>query len=416
MADSADWGKTPLHRGLVKAVGQGVVAGLLLGVAFAAGFFYRDLVIGTNPLLGSSQSRASFLLVSETDALLEQYFLYPLPDDTTRIHGAVAGLVASYNDPYTYFVEPRAAEVDTGNLAGRFGGIGAEITQDELGRFVIVRVYRDNPAYEAGIREGDIIVAVDGTTLNPDQYDMNAALALIRGAIGDPVALTIARGDETLEFEVVRAEVLVPSTLWRILEENPRIGYIQITRFTERAPEELRQAIAELTDQGAEALILDLRNNGGGLVDSAVGVSSEFLDGGVILYEERQGQDERVFNASRDGTAHDIPLAVLVNQGTASAAEIVAGALQDRGRAQLIGQQTYGKGSVQLILPLSDGSSIHVTTAQWFTPNRHRLEGQGLFPDTTVQAAEDTDVELAAGIDAIEGLLPASTSNNTQPD
>ncbi len=404
MTDSAS--HATLRRNLLRAIVQGLLAGVLLSAAFAGGFYYRDM------LAKRPATAASFSLLSEVEALLNQHFLYPIPDEETRVHGAVNGLVASYDDPYTIFVEPQAAEVDTGNLAGRFGGIGAEIGQDEQGRFVIQRVYRDNPAHEAGLQEGDIIIAVDGVALDPVRHDLNTVISMIRGNVGDPVVLRIQRGGQTLEFEVIRAEVLIPSTFWRILDDDPRIGYIQIVRFTERAPQELRQALSELGGQGAEALVLDLRNNGGGLVDSAVAVAGEFLDGGVVLYEERQGGAERVFNASRGGAALDLPLVVLINQNTASAAEIVAGAIQDRGRAQLVGQPSFGKGSVQLILPVSDGSSLHVTTAQWFTPAHHRLEGQGLTPDVVVQPVEGTDAELAAAVEELQAMLPMPGSRS----
>ncbi len=384
---------------LVKAVAQGVGAGILLGAAFAGGYLYHDLI--ANP----PSPEVSLELVREADDLLNQYFLYPIPDETTRVYGAIRGLVTSLEDPYTTFSEPQAAEVNNTNLAGRFGGIGAELTRDEQGHFVIARVYRDNPAYEAGVMAGDIITAVDGVEVDITAADMNAVLAAVRGEVGEPVVLTLLRGEETLEVEIIRAEVLVPSVFWRILEEDERVGYIQIVHFTDRTTEELVQALEELSEQGAEAYILDLRNNTGGLVSSAVGVAGEFLNGGVVLYEQTQGGQEDVMNASRGGSALDAPLVVLVNAQTASAAEIVAGAFQDRARATLIGQPTFGKGSVQLILALSDGSSIRVTNAQWFTPDHHRIEGQGLTPDIPIEAVEGIDAELAAALEHLDAKL-----------
>jgi carboxyl-terminal processing protease len=391
-----------LRGNLITAILQGAVAGLLVVVGFALGFLYRDRVVST------PASTDDFGLLYEADALMQTHYLYDTPDQATRVHGAIAGLVTSYGDPYTFFVEPQNAEIDSGNLAGRFGGIGAEISQDAEGRFVIGRVYRDNPAFEAGLMEGDILTAVDGQATSP--LDLNGVLALVRGDVGDPVVLTVQRDNEEIDITVIRGEVLVPSAFWRLLEEDDRIGYIQLTRFTDRAPEEIRQAIDELIEQGAEALILDLRDNGGGLVSSAVDIAGEFLDGGVILYEARRGEEQQVFNAPRGGHAVDIPLVVLVNQNTASASEIVSGAFQDRDRAILIGQKTYGKGSVQLILGLSDGSSIHVTTAEWYTPNHHRLETQGLTPDTEIEPVDGIDVALQAAVEYFQTIL--STSAN----
>lgn len=382
---------------------QGIGTGILMAVAFVAGFLYRQYVFAP------PTSHTSFRLLSEINALLEQYYLYELPDETTRVHGAASGLVASLNDPYTFFVEPQTAAVDSTNLAGRFGGIGVEVTRDEEGRFVIATVYPDNPAAEAGLMAGDIIVAVDGVEMDTSAADMNQLLSAVRGEIGTPVTLTIQRGAQTFDVRLIRAEVLVPSTFWRVVEQDPRVGYIQVTRFTERAPEEVRQAIAELRDQGVSAYVLDLRNNGGGLVDAAIRITGEFLDGGVVLYEQRS-DGEQVYNAPRGGTALDVPLAVLINDGTASAAEIVAGALQDRGRAVLVGQRSFGKGTVQTILSLSDGSSVHITTAQWFTPDHHPIAAQGLTPDVPVEPAQGEDAALLAALDVLAEQLDQARS------
>jgi carboxyl-terminal processing protease len=328
-----------------------------------------------------------------------------MPGEPALVYGAARGLVSSLNNQYTYFVEPEAAEVDEDALSGRFGGIGAEITRDEAGQFVIARVYRDNPAYEAGVQAGDIIVAVDGVTVDPAAPDMDDVLAAIRGEIGEPVTLTLSRGGQTFDVEIVRAELLIPSTFWRVLEEDPQIGYIQVTRFTGRTPDEVDTAIAELEASEVEAYVLDLRDNGGGLVDSAVSVVSEFLNGGVVLYEQRRDTGEQVFNASRGGSALEAPLVVLVNAGTASASEIVAAAIQDNDRGILIGQQTFGKGSVQLIRELSDGSSLHVTTAEWYTPDHNRIEGQGLVPTIEVAAVEGQDAPLQNAVTYLSGVL-----------
>lgn len=388
-----------LRSALIRAVLQGMLAGLLLGIGFASGYLFRDRFVQP------PKADTSYALLQEADALMAQHFLYETPAESVRVHGAVQGLIASYNDPYTFFVEPQSAEVDAGGLAGRFGGIGAEIAQDANGSYVIVRVYRDNPAYEAGLMEGDILVAVDGQPVEGAGLDMDGVLALMRGEVGTRVVVQVLRGSDVLDFEMERIEVLVPSAFWRILDEDERIGYIQLTRFTDRAPDEIRQAIQELEDQGAKALVLDFRNNGGGLVDSATEIAGEFLNGGVILFEERRNQGEQQFTAPLGGAALDIPLVVLVNQNTASASEIVVGALQDRERAQVIGQKTYGKGSVQLILELSDGSSIHVTTAQWFTPEHNPIQGLGVMPDLEVLPAEGVDAELAAAIDALREMI-----------
>lgn len=380
-------------RAVIKAVLQGVGAGILLGAAFVGGYLYHDRTVAPPP-----PEASNYALLDEVDSLLASHFLYPLPDPHTRKYGAARGLLASLNDPYTVFSEPQTAEVSNTNLAGRFGGIGVELSRDDQGRYIISQVYRDNPAYRVGVQIGDIILAVDGQAVDTATQSMDDIQAAIRGDVGTQVTLTIQREDEVFDVEMTRAEILIPSTFWRILEEDGRIGYIQITQFTDRTPDEVRQALQELGDQDAEAYILDLRFNTGGLVESAVSVTGEFLDGGVVLYEQRQGGAEDVKNAARGGLGIDVPLVVLVNNQTASAAEIVAGALRDHERAILIGQRTFGKGSVQVILALSDGSSIRVTSAQWFTPDHHQIEGQGLTPDIETVPQDGQDVDLAAAI------------------
>lgn len=387
---------------ILRAVIQGAVLGILLSFAFAAGYIYRDTIGKPQP------SQTSFALLNETDALLAQNFLYPMPNEATRIHGAVKGLVASLNDPYTFYVEPQTAAVDATSLAGKFGGIGVEIGRGQNGQYVITRVYHDNPAEKAGIVEGDVIIAVDGKPVDSTASDDNALLAAIRGDVGTPVVVSIQRQDKRLDIRIVRAEVVVPSTFWKLADADKRIGYVQIARFTERTPEEVKQALQELAGQGALGYVLDLRGNGGGLVDSAVGVAGQFLNGGPVLYERSKSPDERLFSASTGGLALSEPLVVLVNANTASAAEIVAGALQDRKRAQLVGQKTYGKGSVQVILPLSDGSSIHVTTAEWLTPDHHPIQGAGLMPDDSTTPVQGEDHDLSVALQLLQSSLSGS--------
>lgn len=403
MIEDGSGGATTWRR-IALAMLQGAVFGALLGGAFIGGYLYHAHVSR------SPADAVAYALVEEADALVANHYLYDLPDDEARIHGAISGLLSTLGDPYTYFVEPRTAEVDQSNLAGRFGGIGAELALDEQGRVVITRVYPGNPAAEAGVQDGDILLAVDDLDLESQPPDMTRVVAALRGEVGDPVRLRLLRGDEVLEFEIVRAEVLIPSVFWRTLEEDSRVGYIQITRFTDRTPDELQDALRELGGGASRAYVLDLRDNGGGLVDSAVRSVGEFVNGGVVLYEIRRGESERVFNASRGGLALDEPLAVLVNGGTASAAEIAAGALQDRGRAILIGERTYGKGSVQLILSMSDGSSLHVTSAEWYTPDRHRIQAQGLEPGVVVEPQEGSDAALGAALEALHSTLTVAAN------
>jgi carboxyl-terminal processing protease len=372
---------------------KGAGLGLLLGLTFIAGLLADDFLDQRESL-----SAESYTILEETDSLLDQYYLREMPDENALVYGAAEGYVSALEDPYTYFVEPQTAEVDQGNLAGRFGGIGAQLQVNEAGEFVIVRVYEGNPAAEGGLQADDVIIGVDGTPVEGDATDLDGLIALIRGEVGTEVTLSVRRGTDELDVRLVRAEVLIPSVFWE-MTENPRVGYIRITRFTDRAPEEVRTGIAELREQGMEALIMDLRGNGGGLVDASVDVLDEFVEGGVVLIERQQGGREDLYRASRQGEALELPLVVLVDGGSASASEIVAGALQDRGRATLVGQQTFGKGSVQLIFELSDGSSLHVTNSEWLTPSGDRIDTVGLTPDIPVEPQEGVDTSLLAALE-----------------
>jgi carboxyl-terminal processing protease len=205
------------------------------------------------------------------------------------------------------------------------------------------------------------------------------------------VVLTLERAGEAepLDITVERAVIETPSAEWRVLEEAPQIGYVRLMSFTERSNKEIERALTELVEQGAESYILDLRGNGGGLLETAVDVSSQFLRSGAVLREDRKNEGERVYEVRSGGKALDQPMVLLVDGGTASASEIVAGALQDHNRAALIGEKTFGKGSVQLIYELSDRSRLHVTVAKWFTPDGNAIDGTGLRPDIEVLYTEE---------------------------
>jgi carboxyl-terminal processing protease len=245
-------------------------------------------------------------------------------------------------------------------------------------------------AEKAGVLKGDILIAVDGQPLSKDT-STDDIIKLIKGEIGTKVILTIQRSgtDKPLDITIERAPIETPSAQWQILEQAPKIGYIKLTSFTERSNKELDRAFDELSGLGAESYILDLRGNGGGLLETAVDVASQFLRQGVVLREDRKNEGERVYDVRPGGKALDQPLVLLVNGGTASASEIVAGALQDYKRATLIGEKTYGKGSVQLIYELSDASRLHVTVAKWFTPNNNAIDGKGLAPEIEVLVTDD---------------------------
>jgi carboxyl-terminal processing protease len=307
-------------------------------------------------------------------------------------------MVDTYADPYTVFIEPQPRQREKEDLSGEFGGIGAWVSQDEDGT-IRLKPMVDRAAEKAGLVDRDILKAVDDVQITPEMTT-DDVVSLIRGPIGEPVTVTIYResNSATLAIEVIRERIETPSVEWRILEENTQVGYLAINLFSERTAKELDRALDDLREQGATQLILDLRHNPGGLLQGAVDVASRFLSNGVVLFERKSDGSEttyRVVNAQR---VADWPMAILVDGATASASEIVAGALQDRGRAKLVGEKTFGKGSVQFVHDLSDGSSIHVTVAHWLTPNGHEINGIGLTPDVEAPQVEDGDAPLDAAL------------------
>jgi carboxyl-terminal processing protease len=367
-----------------------LVAIIIFGTGAGAGFALRDFVVDDQP---TEEESEEFSLYWEVWHRVEEQFYGDIPTEPVSTYGAIKGALTTLDDPYTIFIEPEPAAQEKAQLEGQFGGIGAFVNRDEDGR-VILDPMRDQPAEKAGLETNDILVAVDGTPVLPEMTTDEIVL-MIRGEVGTTVVLTVEREgvEDPIDITIERAVIETPSAHWRVLEEDPAIGYIQLTAFTERSNSELDQAFDELTGQGAETFILDLRGNGGGLLDAAVDVASQFIRNGVIVREDRKSEGERTYNVRGGGKALDQNLVVLVDGGTASASEIVAGALQDYERAMLIGEKTFGKGSVQLIYELSDTSRLHVTVAKWFTPNGNEIDGTGLAPDIEVLFTEEDHAE-----------------------
>lgn len=385
----------------------GIIQVIFILAAFGSGYVVRAATAETSVGIGSlgGHTPGNYPLLEEVRGLLTLSFIGPLPDDQTLEYGAVRGLVGAVGDPYTVFVEPQHHELETHSLSGEYGGVGVTITAQPEGTFVL-SPFRESPAALAGVLEGDVLLQVDTTPLATGM-PVDEVTALIRGPIDSTVLLLVRHPDGREEqLSITRQRYEIPSVRWKLLAGQPHIGLITVDRFSDKTAGEVQLALEELGAQGADRYVLDLRNNGGGLLDAAVAVSGHFLDGGVVMYETQLNAPEKVYTApSNAGPASEAPLAVLVNQNTASAAEIVAGALLDRDRAALIGQQTYGKGSVQLVYDLSDGSSLHVTAYRWYTPERHELEDGGLQPTIVVEPATDgTDSELARAVEYLNGL------------
>jgi len=366
---------------------RGFAAGLVIGL-IAGGVFLLGYGLGTRQ--ASAADTADFGILWQVRSLLDRSFIGDAPAVEKQVYGAARGLVASYNDPYTVFVEPAPREVERDQLRGHFGGIGAYMGRNEVGELELT-IMRDRPAARAGIQDGDILLAVDGTVITTDM-PVDEIVALVRGDVGTEVVLRIRRGPESEPFDVsvTRERIETPSVEWRVLNADQHTGYVRISIFGERTGEELRTGLAELASQGVERVVLDLRGNGGGLVDAAVEIASQFLKDGNVLREIKRGGQERFYPVKPvRSPAHSWETLVLVDAGTASASEIVAGALRDEKGALLIGEKTYGKGSVQEVHEFSDGSSLHVTVARWLTPKRHEIDKNGLQPDVTVNITQE---------------------------
>jgi carboxyl-terminal processing protease len=332
---------------------------------------------------------------------VENDFYGDLPEPKAITYAAIAETLTLLDDPYTIFVEPQPRELERDQMRGSFGGIGVDLWRDPEGN-VLVSPYPDSPAAQAGVLERDRLLAVDDQQVT-EATTIDDIRAHLHGEVDTPVTLTLSRtspGQDSptppFDITIIRAVIEVPSVTWRVLDQAPTIGYVHILGFTDRTDEETVDALRTLLEENpVTSLVLDLRDNFGGLLDPAITVASQFLDDGVVMYERSRDSQESSRDVRSGGIALDVPLVVLVNGNTASASEIVAGALQDYERAPLIGDTTYGKGSVQLIYDLSDGSSLHVTSAIWLTPNRHRIEGLGLTPDiVTPQSQGPQDAQL----------------------
>ena len=322
---------------------------------------------------------------------------------------AIEAIIKSLGDPYTAYIDAEHFSIDSTGFDGSFDGIGA-IVSIRNNRLTIVSPIENSPASQAGIRAGDIILKIEG--VSTDGMTITQAVNLIRGPRGTKVTITVIHPNERdpVEITIVRGRINLDSVSSQMLEGN--ISHIRLNQFTQRTPSELRDALQKAKEQGVKGIVLDLRGNPGGLLDATVQVASEFIEDGVVLYEVDGRGNRQELRARKGGTATKVPLAVLINGGSASGSEVLAGALQDYGRAPLIGMKTFGKGSVNIMRRLSDGSGLYITIARWHTPKGNVIEGKGLTPDfEVILTPEDrrtgTDTQLARALKYIQEHLAA---------
>jgi carboxyl-terminal processing protease len=362
------------------------IISLGLASAFLAGFYFR---VWLSPRVDQ------FPIFLQAYAIMQDNALNPLPDPPVIEYGLIRGMLQAYGDPYSVFVEPVQHELETNSLQGSFGGIGARFGRVENGTFIIYP-YPDGPAARAGVFEGDQLQTIDDLIITPET-SLEAVEAASRGLEGQVVRLVIHRPPEgkLFEFHIKRESIPLPSVTWHLDPAESSIGVIEINIIAASTPDEIEKAVSDLQSRGASEFILDLRNNGGGLLSSGVDTARLFLKDGVVIRQYFRGKDTESFEVKQPGSLSDLPLAVLVNQGTASAAEIIAGALQAHGRAIIIGEPTFGKFSIQYVFDLADGSSLHVTAGRWWIPAR--LDQQFTPPEEVSRLQPDYEVTEMTG-------------------
>lgn len=332
------------------------------------------------------------------DAVLDNFYFGDVDKEKAK-DAIYKSYLASYGDVYTVYYTPEEYKSIMESTSGKFCGIGAVCQKSEEGGILVVDPYEDAPAYKAGVRKGDRIVKVDGNDVS--SMDLSPAVALIKGDEGSTVELEIVRNGQTMTFKVIRAVVDIKTVEYEMLEDN--IGYIQVSQFDDVTTKQFKTALTALREDGMKGLVIDIRSNPGGVLDVVVDMVDEIISTGTVVYTEDKEGNQRRYNADNTGE-FDLPLAVLVNGDSASASEIFAGAIQDYDKGEIIGTKTFGKGIVQTIQPLSDGSAIKYTISKYFTGKGQDVHGNGITPDQIVELPDDaqTDLQLEAAVKYIK--------------
>ena len=373
--------------------GAAWLCAVLMAVAAGNGLMGNAVAADLNELEQLSPFGArSLWLLRQARAIIETYQVdaasKPVPEDDL-LHGAMKGMVEAWKDPYTRFVAPDQLKDEEIEMEGRYGGLGMYIGERD-GRVLVISPMEDTPAERVGLKPKDQIVKVDEEVVLG--WDSQQVVQRLRGEPNTRVTLWVRRDgeEELLKFELTREIIKIKSVRYEMLSDD--VGYLRLTQFKQKTDEEAREAVKDLIRQGAKGLVLDLRNNGGGLLDVSVKIAGMFLKGGPVV--ETRGRAERAnerYTANPALFLTAMPMAVLINGGSASASEIVAGALQDRDRAVLVGEKSFGKGSVQTLFPLTDGSGLYVTIARYHTPSGRVIDHVGLTPAIEVKGEPDKD-------------------------
>ncbi|MDD3240352.1 MAG: S41 family peptidase [Lachnospira sp.] len=398
-----------------KGVAVGIVSGVLavvlviaavLGITYDLGYIH----VGTNGevyVQGDATTDGSGIgsdvesKLNSLDSLMD-YFYFDDADKEQAKSNIFKAYLSSFGDKYTVYYTAEEYKTLMESTTGTFYGIGAVCQKAEDGSIKVIDAYEDAPAYQAGIRNGDLIIKVDGTDIR--EMDLSSGVALIKGDQGTTVNLEVLRDSETLPITVTRDAVTEKTVAYNLSEDQ--IGYIEVSQFEQVTTAQFKAAVEDLTAQGMKGLIVDIRNNPGGMLSTVVDMLDYLLPDGLIVYtEDKNGK--RTEYSGKNSSEIQVPMAVLVNGDSASASEIFAGAIQDYGKGQIIGTQTFGKGIVQTIKPLTDGSAVKYTIAKYFTPKGQDIHGKGVTPDQVVEVHEDIpeDEQLAAAYEYMNGQI-----------
>jgi carboxyl-terminal processing protease len=368
-----------------------------------------EVVAPEQSLKAPSDVSPELKVVWETWAFLTKDYVDRANLDPAKLsEAAIRGMLEALGDPHTGYVSAETMQVDSNDVfQGKFEGIGANVQMNAAGKIVIVAPIAGSPAEAAGIRSGDIILEVDGESI--EGWSLLDAVNRIRGPEGTPVRLLVLHigALDPIEVEIVRGVIPLEHVFLRSAPGD-KIVHIRLTSFYPETAEQMASLVRAAVGQGAQGLILDLRDNPGGLLSSVIAVASQFLDSGLVLYQIDGNGTKTNHKVREGGQLTKLPMVVLVNQGSASASEVLTGALMDHGRATIIGSTTFGKGSVNILRPLSNGGGVWITTAHWFTPNGHLIQGTGIKPDIEVGGfdARDSDVkQLEKAREVLNGMF-----------
>ncbi|MBI4038134.1 S41 family peptidase [Candidatus Daviesbacteria bacterium] len=328
------------------------------------------------------------------DLVSREYLDKKAVDPTKMFYGAIQGMVQGIGDPYTVFLPPDAQKSTQEGLNGSFEGVGIQLGFNKDKRLVVIAPLDGTPAERAGLKPQDLIIKIDGK--DTTSITLPEAVKLIRGLKGSQITLTVFReGEEdTKDYKIVRDTIIVKSVVWEIKETKSakKMAVLRLSRFGERTQDEWQKAVSDVLSKAPQGIVLDLRNNPGGFLEGAVFIASEFLEDGTIVFQENQRGERLPYQVNRQGKLLKLPMVVLINKGSASASEIVAGALQDRKRAKLVGEQSFGKGTIQEAEELPGGTGVHITTAKWLTPKGYWVnETDGLKPDVKIEMPKDLE-------------------------